>query len=76
MTNQANEVHNGQFPVPVVLHGGPDDLPETARRQAADGRTTIKVEHRGGYEHFELIEDAAGAAPAAYRWTMRTRIAE
>jgi Family of unknown function (DUF5988) len=36
--------------------------------------------HRGGYEHFTRDADAppaAGAsAPAVYRWTTRTRIAE
>ncbi|MDM4719700.1 DUF5988 family protein [Micromonospora sp. WMMA1363] len=37
----------------------------------------IKVRHYGGYEHFE--RDPAGVvdgAPAVFRWTGRTRIAE
>ena len=66
--------------VDAVLEGGPGDFPEDARhRRAAPEQYTIKVMHRGGYEHFEWVSDPASrieAAPRVYRWTSRTRIAE
>jgi len=55
----------------VVLEGGPSDLPAEARkRRVPAGDQKVKVEHRGGHEHFERFE--AGV----YRWTTRTKIAE
>ena len=58
-------------PVTVDLEGGPADLPAEARRVRTEATPlTIKVEHLGGYEHFER------AADGRYRWTVRTRIAE
>jgi hypothetical protein len=66
--------------VTVRLDGGPRDLPETLRRQQIlAGQEKIKIRYRDGYEHFERDHgEAAGndAAPARFRWTMRTRIAE
>ncbi|GHJ33348.1 MULTISPECIES: DUF5988 family protein [Streptomyces] len=64
-------------PIEVVLEGGPDDLPRAVRT----GRSTLttkklKIPHRNGYEHFELVNDAADITPAIFRWTMRTKIAE
>ncbi|GAA2143975.1 DUF5988 family protein [Actinomadura napierensis] len=67
-------------PIDVVLVGGPDDLPETARRlRAPTAGGTIKIPHRGGYEHFEHDRRTSrpeDQEPAVFRWTMRTRIAE
>ncbi|MFD0689612.1 DUF5988 family protein [Actinomadura fibrosa] len=63
----------------VVLVGGPVDLPEAARRTRARDGETVKILHRGGYEHFERDEQSGGPdpdAPRVFRWTMRTRIAE
>ncbi|GLV79619.1 DUF5988 family protein [Streptomyces hygroscopicus] len=64
-------------PIEVVLEGGPDDLPRAVRT----GRSTLttkklKIPHRNGYEHFELVNDSADITPAIFRWTMRTKIAE
>jgi hypothetical protein len=57
--------------VDVVLEGGPNDLPAEARkRRVPAGDQKVKVEHCGGYEHFE--RSGAGV----YRWTARTKIAE
>ncbi|MFV2176868.1 DUF5988 family protein [Actinomadura sp. LOL_016] len=67
-------------PIDVVLVGGPDDLPETARRVRAPAACgTIKIRHRGGYEHFEPDRGTPGPEdrePPVFRWTMRTRVAE
>ncbi|MFC4053587.1 MULTISPECIES: DUF5988 family protein [Actinomadura] len=65
--------------VEAALVGGPADIPESTRRCRADaGARTIKLAHRGGYEHFELVDaaDAAADGPAVFRWTTRTKIAE
>ncbi|MFV2112547.1 DUF5988 family protein [Micromonospora sp. LOL_025] len=65
--------------VDVVLEGGPADLPPGRRLlKAVAAGERVKIEHYGGYEHFER---QTGADPAddgaiAFRWTMRTRIAE
>ncbi len=64
--------------IDVILVGGPDDLPTTARSQRVprDGQK-VKIHHRGGYEHFERVEGARQVStPVVYRWTARTRIAE
>ncbi|WP_131741591.1 DUF5988 family protein [Actinomadura roseirufa] len=67
-------------PIDVVLVGGPDDLPDAARKRRAPGADqAIKVLHRGGYEHFQPDDregDPDAGAPRVFRWTMRTRIAE
>lgn len=58
----------------VLLLGGPGDIPGTMRLGRAaivDGK--VKIAHRGGYEHFELVGDSL---PVVFRWTMRTKIAE
>jgi hypothetical protein len=66
--------------IDAVLIGGPVDFPETARKRsvtALGGK--IKVTHRGGYEHFEYVAatgNSAVGAPAIFRWTMRTEVAE
>jgi hypothetical protein len=74
--------------IDVVLVGGPPDLPLAQRvRQVAQLVDKIKVEHRGGYEHFVRREGTGrdGASSSAthrpnpwvvYEWDSRTRIAE
>lgn len=64
--------------VDVVLEGGPADLPAELRTNHIDStRTKIKVEHRGGYEHFERDgPSASDSQPVVFRWTGRTRVAE
>lgn len=65
--------------VDAVLVGGPDDLPAAVRRTRVRDGDTIKVVHRGGYEHFDCDErpqDQERPGPRVFRWTMRTRIAE
>lgn len=65
-------------PLPVVLRGGPDGLPEAMRvREVAAGEDKVKIPWLGGYEHFERDPRAAGhGGPVVFRWTLRTRIAE
>ncbi|GAA0570584.1 DUF5988 family protein [Actinomadura livida] len=67
-------------PIDVVLVGGPDDLPVTARRMRAPAADeTIKIPHRGGYEHFERerrLGRPDDRETPVFRWTMRTKIAE
>ena len=63
----------------VILEGGPDNLPATARvRTATPDTYHIKVPNLGGYEHFERTDDQVvdGRRCVVFRWTMRTRIAE
>ncbi|MEU8827603.1 DUF5988 family protein [Streptomyces sp. NPDC048636] len=63
--------------VDVVLEGGPDDLPRALRAERSTLITgRLKIQHRDGYEHFELIGGADDFAPAIFRWTRRTKIAE
>lgn len=63
--------------IEVVLVGGPRDLPAAARTVLVDaGQWTIKVLHRGGYEHFERHDAATSPAPIAFYWMARTLIAE
>lgn len=64
----------------VRLEGGPRDLPEGLRSATVpDGQHVIKLEHRGGYEHFhrtgETYDEEHGRA-VLFRWVWRTRIAE
>lgn len=65
--------------VDVVLVGGPSGLPPTIRAQRVhlDG-SKIKIDHCGGYEHFERETEPSDAAnaPIVFRWTARTRVAE
>ncbi|MEH1102317.1 DUF5988 family protein [Micromonospora sp. CPCC 205561] len=65
--------------VDVVLEGGPADLPPERRLlKAVAAGERVKIEHYGGYEHFERQTgaDPADDGPIAFRRTMRTRIAE
>jgi hypothetical protein len=60
----------------AVLEGGPADLPPELRvlRTQPTGRT-YKLPYRGGYEHFELVNEDSGDV-LVFRWAMRTKIAE
>ncbi|WP_433532732.1 DUF5988 family protein [Micromonospora sp. CA-263727] len=65
--------------VDVVLEGGPADLPPESRLvKAVKSDEKIKIEHHGGYEHFERVDGvlAGNGDSITYRWTTRTRIAE
>lgn len=66
--------------VEVSLTGGPEAIPRAVRverRKVRDGR--LKIEHRGGYEHFECAD---GECPMKedllpiFHWKFRTKIAE
>jgi len=62
--------------ISVSLHGGPDSIPRMVRVEKTklqDGK--LKIEHLGGYEHFERADPDAGQ-PETFRWTLRTKIAE
>lgn len=60
----------------AVLLGGPEGIPGADRScTVRDWQSTIKIPYLGGYEHFERTHDPE-AWPAAFEWTMRTRIAE
>ena len=75
-----NSVGRAEDPIELVLVGGPSDLPLTQRiRRVARLDREIKVEHRGGYEHFSPINGATnGGQPhwVVYEWRFRTTIAE
>jgi hypothetical protein len=71
----------------VSLQGGPESIPRTVsveRSKFEDGK--LKIEHLGGYEHFERAvagqdvdggsEDPDGVTVEIFRWTLRTKIAE
>lgn len=73
--------------ISVSLQGGPDAIPRTVqveRSKLADGK--LKIEHLGGYEHFERTDSGHGTGDRApsgdtrleeiFRWTLRTKIAE
>jgi hypothetical protein len=63
--------------ISAVLVGGPTDLPVSARTVRVDpAEPTVKIVHRGGYEHFERDSEVGGDAAVVFRWTTRTRIAE
>jgi hypothetical protein len=72
------DASSGERTVDAVLEGGPLDLPANLRRQRAVTRDRkIKVEHRGGYEHFERDENPGREDErVVFRWIARTRIAE
>lgn len=66
--------------ISIVLEGGPSDLSATARASRARATDTkIKVEHLGGYEHFERTGSGTqddATAPVVFRWIARTKVAE
>lgn len=66
--------------VKVTLSGGPAEL-ATADRSApvADPGHTLKIHHRGGYEHFVHDGESRtidGRYIAVFHWKHRTKIAE
>ncbi|MGW4535955.1 DUF5988 family protein [Nocardia sp. NPDC004340] len=62
----------------AFLEGGPADLPTRIVPLPPPGEE-VKIQHRGGYEHFENspghIETPEGRLPV-YLWCRRTEIAE
>ena len=73
--------------ISVSLQGGPDEIPRTVRVERSklqDG--TLKIEHLGGYEHFERtvsgrdpdggLADPNTGSPETFRWTLRAKVAE
>ncbi|WP_232533699.1 DUF5988 family protein [Plantactinospora sp. KBS50] len=64
--------------VQIQLQGGPPDLaPDQRTLQLPGNPEKIKIEHLGGYEHFERTgEHATDGRTVVFRWTTRTRIAE
>ncbi|MEU1753550.1 DUF5988 family protein [Micromonospora matsumotoense] len=65
--------------IDVVLEGGPGHLPlEWRSRQLAASDQKVKIEHHGGYEHFERdgVAMPDDPQPVVFRWTGRTRVAE
>jgi Family of unknown function (DUF5988) len=66
--------------VQAVLEGGPGSIPELLRTQLVSPNAgKIKIQHHGGYEHFEREskpDHENPPQPAIFRWTMRTKIAE
>ncbi|AGL13751.1 DUF5988 family protein [Actinoplanes sp. N902-109] len=69
----------GREAIRIVLEGGPDRFPAEERtRYVAACEPRFKIQHYGGYEHFERDEDVTAAAGAVvvYRWVARTEIAE
>ncbi|MGI8331414.1 DUF5988 family protein [Actinomadura scrupuli] len=68
---------SGNGSIDVVLEGGPDNLPRAMRTgRSALTERRLKIRHRNGYEHFELVGESTAATPATFRWIMRTKIAE
>ncbi len=66
--------------VRAILHGGPASIPNERRVQLVSPLDEkIKLPHYGGYEHFErtAVLDTSGISGGiAFRWTMRTEVAE
>ncbi|WFE39930.1 DUF5988 family protein [Micromonospora sp. WMMD998] len=64
--------------VQILLTGGPRDLASDRRTLQLDASPEkIKIEHLGGYEHFEPTgEHTTDGHAVVFRWTTRTRIAE
>lgn len=76
-TGAAARRYDSAEEVAAVLRGGPTDLPATLRdRLARRDQQTIKVVHRGGYEHFERVEGAEAVTPLVFNWVTRTAMAE
>ena len=75
MDAPSDALHRADGPS-AVLEGGPADLPAELRLLSPlPADRTYKVPFRGGYEHFELVEEDADDV-RVFRWTMRTKIAE
>lgn len=62
----------------AVLVGGPSGLSDRIVPATPPG-TDIKIEFRGGYEHFEAtphLQETVDGPLRVYKWTYRTAIAE
>ena len=77
---EPTDAEYGEEALAAVLEGGPTDLPQDLRaQQVPSSEWKLKVQHHGGYEHFEREGQATGptlGSAVIFRWTMRTRIAE
>jgi hypothetical protein len=75
MAEQITAGSDGDAPTTTVrLEGGPDTFPEELRMaEVSPLEQTVKVPHRGGYEHFRR---GADTGETVFHWTGRTRIAE
>jgi hypothetical protein len=66
--------------VRAVLEGGPSSIPIASRVQIVGLQDEkIKLQHCGGYEHFERTSElntSAAHQDAVFRWTTRTEMAE
>jgi hypothetical protein len=62
----------------ALLVGGPTTIPDELRkRPVVLPCEKIKIEHRGGYEHFvPAADDPDPGAEIVFEWVTRTRIAE
>ncbi|GGP72714.1 DUF5988 family protein [Streptomyces sp. L500] len=62
----------------AFLEGGPDDLPERVVPITPPGNE-LKVQFKGGYEHFKATgrhQDTAEGRLRVFEWWERTEIAE
>ena len=74
-----NPADQAEKTINAILVGGPADLPDNARLRSDVGtENTIKVQHLGGYEHFERTDETAEGlgAVSVFRWITRTKVAE
>ena len=66
--------------IPAVLEGGPTSIPVALRSQSVSPLDyKIKLQHRGGYEHFERTgthDEGELPRKIMFHWTMRTEVAE
>lgn len=66
--------------VRAVLEGGPANIPPACRIQTVGPQDEkIKLQHYGGYEHFERtgeLDHNVTHQEIVFRWTMRTEMAE
>ena len=79
MTDTTTVAENSDL-IEAVLEGGPASITEALRSRTINpSQEKIKLQHYGGYEHFERT-DRTGANIAdgyvVFRWTKRTEIAE
>jgi hypothetical protein len=69
--------------VRALLEGGPESFPSASRiQEVGPADQKIKIQHCGGYEHFERVkrigesDQPVPGQPPVFRWTMRTEMAE
>jgi hypothetical protein len=82
MEDRGTNADTSEHFVSALLQGGPTSFPEKLRLQRVNARNwKIKVPHRGGYEHFERVDEAgdhgeSSTGQVRFRWTTRTKLAE